>query len=91
MPLESLSGLAQSRIPTPVSTVGYAIAQPNGDRVIYNGQPLPRFLLDHGRDPTQYRLFMQLNRIARIWDLQRGQAVVLPPAKSNGFASHPDA
>lgn len=89
--IESLSGRSQSKIPTPVAKTGYAIAQPNSDRVIYDGQPLPRFLLDYGRDPTEYRLFMQLNRIARIWDLQRGQAVVLPLAKSNGFASHPDA
>lgn len=91
MSIASLSGRSQSKIPTPVARVGYAIAQPTSESVVYDGQPLPRFLLDHGRDPTQYRQFMQLNRIARIWDLERGQAVVLPPAKSDGFASHPDA
>lgn len=91
MSIENLSGRSQSRIPSPVSKVGYATAQPASESIIYDGQPLPRFLLDQGRDPTQYRQFMQLNRIARIWDLKRGQAVVLPPAKSDGFAPHPDA
>ena len=91
MTIEGLSRQTQSRIPTPVARVGHAIAQPTSGTVVYDGQPLPRFLLDHRRDPTQYRLFMQINRIARIWDLTRGQAVVLPPAKADGFAPHPDA
>lgn len=91
MTIESLSGRSQSRIPTPVARVGYAIAQPTSATVVYDGQGLPRFLLDHGRDPTQYRLLMQINRIARIGDLTRGQAVVLPPAKADSFAPHPNA
>lgn len=90
MMLENL-GRSRSDIPSPVSRTGYAVNQPVSETVVYDGQPLPRFLLDHGRDPTQYRQFLQLNRIARIWDLERGTSVVLPPKKTDGFAPHPDA
>ncbi|MFQ3617438.1 MAG: hypothetical protein SNJ57_10010 [Cyanobacteriota bacterium] len=88
--LENL-GRSRSNIPSPVSRTGYAVRQPTAETVVYDGQPLPRFLLDHGRDPTAYRQFLQLNRIARIWDLERGASVVLPPKQADSFASHPDA
>lgn len=84
-------GPSRSDIPSPVSATGYAIRQTAAETVVYDGQPLPRFLLDHGRDPTAYRQFLQLNRIARIWDLERGTAVVLPPKQADFFAPHPDA
>ncbi len=91
MSLRILSERSQSRIPTPVSTAGYAITPVGDTTVVYDGQNLPKFLLDNGCDPTQYRLFMQLNRLARIGDLQRGMPVVLPPKLGRRFTQHPDA
>lgn len=88
----SLSELSQrSRIPTPVSTYGYAIARPETKIIVYDGQPLPKFLLDHGVDPSSYPEFLKLNRIGSVFkELQAGR-VVKTPDPDRGFLTHPEA
>ncbi|MBD1864183.1 MULTISPECIES: hypothetical protein [Trichocoleus] len=88
----SLSQLSQSqsRIPSPISRYGYAIARPETKTIVYDGQPLPKFLLDHGADPSSYPEFLKLNRIGSAFEeLQVGRVVTIPDP--NNFLAHPEA
>lgn len=90
MALSELSQRSQSRIPTPVAKYGYAIARPEAKTIVYDGQPLPKFLLDHGANPSSYPEFLRLNRIGSVFtELEVGRIVTIPD--SNSFSTHPEA
>ena len=83
----------QSRIPTPVSTYGYAVPQIPTKQIVYDGQPLPRFLLLHKGDPAAYREFLLLNRIGNPFserELYPGMVVQVPQVRE-AFSRHPEA
>lgn len=91
MSIASLSSRIQSNVNTPVAWYGYSL-QPDPPRtVVYNGQPLPRFLQENQADPLSYRAFLTANRIARIQDLRAGMTVRLPARIEQAFSRHPDA
>jgi len=82
----------QSRIPGPVSLYGRAVPPLPTQRAIYDGQPLPRFLLIHKGDPSAYRAFLRLNRIGDPFserELYPGLEVQVPQANA-AFSRHPE-
>jgi hypothetical protein len=91
MSIASLSSRIQSNVNTPVAWYGYSL-QPDPPRtIVYNGQPLTRFLQENQANPLSYRAFLTANRIARIQDLQVGMAVKLPAVTDQTFSRHPNA
>lgn len=80
------------RIATPLSEYSSYSPPLEVKQVIYNGLPLPRFLLDNGCDPSQMREFLRLNRIGSAFDeLYNGRIVMLPAKDSKRFSKHPEA
>lgn len=90
MAIEDLSQRLTSNIPTPVAQHGYAIQQPEIKTVVYDGQPLPKFLLDHGANPSNYPEFLRLNQIGAVFEeLKPGLVVKIPDPDQ--FPTHPEA
>lgn len=88
MPLAELS---QSRIPGAVSRYGLAFSDAASVKmVVYDGQMLPRFLLNHGGDPTNYRGFLRSNKIGDPFAMLAGIEVRVEQIEP-GFSAHPEA
>jgi hypothetical protein len=84
--------LLEERIPTPVTEWGYSVTPQIVKHVVWDRErlvELPRFLLDNGGDPNDYRLFFRLNQIPPR-SMSCGTLVSIPSRKSGGFSAHPE-
>lgn len=89
MALSDLQSRIQSEIPSPVARSGYALERQEVQIVTYNGTCLTYFLKQNKGDPRQYRQFLRLNQIGRVFtDLESGNIVSIN--KMDTFAQHPD-
>lgn len=85
--------LLEERIPTPVTEWGYSLTPTSTVQVIWDRErlvELPRFLLDNGGNPNDYRLFFRKNQIPPR-ALACGTLVSIPSLDSEGFSAHPES
>jgi hypothetical protein len=77
---------------TPVAKYGVPIPEVGPQLTfIYDGRLLPAFLVANGGDYTDYRTFLLVNQIGSIFDLEEGQAVIVPQKDVYGnFSTHPN-
>lgn len=88
--LKALSGRSKSGIRSAVSDYGFAAQRKEIKILVYDGQPLPKFLSDQGANPQSYRQFLKFNRIGSAFEhLESGLTVALPQTSS--FPKHPEA
>lgn len=80
--------------PTPVASRGRAIAPPKPTTaIVYDGGPIPSFLLNNGLDPTKFRQFLIKAKIGNPFDLPDGLEIEITPTdlKIAAFSVNPEA
>ncbi len=90
--LETLAFRVRSRSPSAFSAYGYAAQRPDAKVIIYNGTPLPKFLLDNGSDAHEFRAWLVTNRIGSPFEeseLFSGQLVTVART-ADAFPGHPN-
>lgn len=80
----------QSRVPSAVSRFGESTVRAPIKALVYDGQPIPRFILINGGDPSAFRNFLKENRIGSVFDLEAGVPVQVRQSQEQ-FSTHPGA
>ena len=89
---DELAVRTQSGCPSAFAAYGYAARRTDAKALIYNGQPLPHFLLTHGGQPHEFRAWLLANRIGSPFedaDLGNGRMVIVADTASD-FPQNPD-
>jgi len=90
--VDELAQRIRSQSPSAFAAYGFAAQRPDSKVTIYNGDPLPRFLLDHGSHPHEFRAWLLTNRIGSPFEeseLGNGKLVVVASTVSE-FPRNPD-
>lgn len=90
--IQNLAFRIRSRSPAAFSAYGYAAQRPDAKTLIYNGVPIPKFLLDHGSNPNECRQWLVTNRIGSPFEeteLFSGQLVTVA-ATAATFPGNPN-
>ena len=87
-----LTTRVQSKSPSAFKAYGYAAQREDAKVTIYDGQPLPRFLLDHGSRPHEFRAWLLANRIGSPFEeSELGSGKIVSVANTaDDFPRHPD-
>jgi hypothetical protein len=90
--LNELAARTRSDCPSAFAAYGYAVRRSDATVLAYDGQSLPRFLLEHGGHPHEYRAWLLANRIGSPFDeadLGRGRLVTVANTAAD-FPKNPD-
>jgi hypothetical protein len=87
MSLEELQKRSMNRPSAPV-IYGRDISRIPYETTVYDGRPLPVFLLDNDGNPDRFRQFLWNNRVGSVYDdLKAGQEVKILN-QSNSFSKY---